>query len=234
MFTLVATIENIGSEKPVIGHIWGVFEAAAYMVGFKTLLLQMALDEETVRRLFRKIADWSREVAHHVVDCGADVLSLSDDCGGHGQLLIHPKLWQRLVFPYDREIVDVAHRRNLPISFHSHGYIKDILDDIIRLGASALHPIGTCAGMDARAMKYRYGSKLCLRGGLDMGFCSVNDEDDGVIDQRVREIMSTMKPGGGFIFGTNSAIVKGISLQKLEYAYNVAWECGQYHRGVRK
>ena len=226
---LVTTIENTGSERPVSGHIWGVFEAAAYMVGFKTLLLQMTLDEDTVLQLFRKIAVWSQEVARHVIDCGADVLSLSDDCAGHQQLLMHPKTWQRLVFPYDREIFDAAHRRDLPVSFHSHGYIEDILDDIVRLGACALHPIGSYAGMDGQAMKHRYGSRLCLRGGLDMGFSLEDEKDEAVIYKEVREIISTMKPGGGFIFGTNFAIEKGISLEKLEYAYNVAWENGEYH-----
>jgi hypothetical protein len=225
---LDAAVRANADRRPVFAHLWGVFEAAAYRVGFDALLDAIASDEARARALFGRLGTWTEAVCARALDTGAFALSLSDDCAGNQGPLIAPERWAELVFPYDRDIAVVAHERDTPISFHSHGTATPLLDSVARLGASAVHPVATWEGVDEGELKRAYGGTFCFRGGLDIGFGVEDAKSDGEIVEAVRRVMGVMKPGGGFIFGTNFVVEKGVSLAKLEIAYDAARELGRY------
>jgi uroporphyrinogen decarboxylase len=191
------------------------------------LLPAMVLEREKVDELFRKIADWSCVYVNNILDIGIDVPHISDDWGQNNSLLISPTLWWEMVYQHDKEIVDTAKRRCKYVSLHSDGYVYDVLEGVVQMGIDAIHPIQVSAGMDPVKVKERFGKRLTLYGTLDITHTLPFGTDEE-IEREVKERMSTLKDGGGFIFCSTHTIQPDTPLEKVEFAYRIAHEFGRY------
>jgi uroporphyrinogen decarboxylase len=193
----------------------------------ENLLCEMVLNPEKVKKLFEKIAAWSCVYVDNSIDLGIDVPHISDDWGQNNALLFSPKMWWELVYPSDAMIVERAKRRCMFVSLHSDGYIFDVLDGVVKMGIDVVHPIQVSAGMDPLRVKREYGDQLTLYGTLDI----THTLPSGTlwdIESEVKNRMATLKPGGGFIFCSTHTIQPDTPLEKVEYAYDVAYENSWY------
>lgn len=205
----------------------GVFEAANGIIGLEQNLMEMALRPELVTRLYERIARWNHRYIEHVVEIGVDVIHVSDDWGMNDALLFSPEMWWELVYPAERITTEFAQRLGVPLSLHSDGNIKDVLDGVVTLGFRCFHPVQESAGMRQADVKRRYGHALTLYCGLDVCTTLGRGEPAKVRDE-VRRVMRELKPGGGFIFCTSHMVQPGTPLEEVEMAYQVALEESRY------
>ena len=85
---------------------------------------------------------------------------------------------------------------------HTCGSVADIVPELIECGLDVLQSIQPeAADMALAGLKARFGRELCFHGGISiqrtMPFGSPDD-----VRQVVQHIASTVKPDGGYIFGT--------------------------------
>jgi len=111
----------------------------------------------------------------------------------------------------------------VPVNLHSDGHIMDIMDDIVSMGYTSVHPIQESAGMDPKTVKDRYGDKLVIYGSLDVvdGLLGRDGED---LDNYIRQRFEIYAPGGGFIFNTGHFVQPDIPPQRLIRAYTLVNE----------
>lgn len=220
-------VERYGGERAVFCQTQGVFEGAFVLCGMENLLCEMVINPEKVGKLFEKIAAWSCVYVDNSIDLGIDVPHISDDWGQNNALLFSPKMWWELVYPYDKAIVERAKNRCEFVSLHSDGYIFDVLDGVVKMGIDVVHPIQVSAGMDPLRVKREFGDRLTLYGTLDI----THTLPSGTLEEIEREVkhrMETLKPAGGFIFCSTHTIQPDTPLEKVEYAYDVAYENSWY------
>jgi uroporphyrinogen decarboxylase len=117
------------------------------------------------------------------------------------------------------------------MNLHSDGYIMDIMDDIVEIGASMLHPIQESAGMDPSTMKERYGDKLVFYGALDT-IDALLMEDEESLAQYIRDRFAIYAPGGGFIFNTGHFVQPDTPPQRLTRAYGLALELARQYNSL--
>lgn len=224
-----AMVEFYGNkkERAVFCQIGAIFETSNGLVGMENNLANMALEPEKTSDLFKKVSEWYQAQAQMVIDCGIDVLHLSDDWGENNRMIFSPKAWWELILPNDKPIVDVGKRNNIPVSLHSCGYMMDVLDGCVELGLDVLNPIQTSAGMDPYKIKKDWGDKLCQYGGLDVRHVlpeySLPD-----LEAEVKALMDGLKKDGGFIFCSAHTVNPDCPLESVEKAYEWALEYGQY------
>ena len=79
--------------------------------------------------------------------------------------------------------------------------MADIRDDLIDCGVDILNPVQTSAkGMSAMELKQRAGDRLVFwGGGYDTQLFHPSDSPETVY-HRVRETISVLKQGGGYLF----------------------------------
>ena len=115
-----------------------------------------------------------------------------------------PKLFRDLWKPFYKRMNDWVHANTQWKTFyHSCGSIAALLDDFVDMGVDILNPVQCSAfGMEATALKAKYGDKLVFWGG---GVDTQKTLPFGTPDQvrsEVRERVDIFDKGGGFVFNT--------------------------------
>jgi len=85
------------------------------------------------------------------------------------QTLMGPGWFEKLVVPYDSELVKIIHQYSGIAFYHCHGKIRAVLDKIADIGIDVLSPIEAPPSGDVsiEEVQERIGDRVCLMGNLD-------------------------------------------------------------------
>jgi len=99
--------------------------------------------------------------------------------------------------------------------------MMQIMDDIVAMGYSLVHPIQESSGMDPQTIKRDYGDKFIIYGALDVvdGLYAYDGE---ALDEYITKRFEIYAPGGGFIFCTGHFVQPDVSPKRLIRAYTLA------------
>ncbi len=192
-------IKHKGEYAAAFGTRLGVFPAMLSMGtdDFCVALYENPRLAETVMDIF---FDWAAVVAERVCQMGFDVFISTDDHAFKTGPLLSPALFRKFVMPRCRK---AAKKITIPWVMHSDGNLMPILEDLLSLGLSGLHPIEKGA-MDIQQMKRDYGSRICLLGNVDLNILGIGAPQD--VDNEVRWLMREIAPGGGYIISSGNSL----------------------------
>jgi len=178
-------------------------------IGIFPTMLSMGMDGFAIalyenRRLVETVMDayfdWAEVVAERVCGMGFDAFVSTDDHAFNTGPFLSPATWRELIIPrYER----VARQITIPWVMHTDGNVLPILDDLIGLGISGLHPIEKGA-MDIRRLKRDYGRRICLLGNVDLNILGLGTPED--VDAEVKWLISVAGPGGGYIVSAGNSL----------------------------
>lgn len=205
----------------------GVFECSNGFLGLQGHLMAAALEPELCGRLYQRIAEWDEVYIDTCAELGVDCIHVSDDWGMNSGLLFRPEFWDRIIRPATQRIADRVKARGLYLSLHSDGDISAVLEGVAELGFDMAHPLQESAGMSMLGVKQRFAGRLALYGGLDVRTV-LGRGNPAQVEDEVRRLMRTLKPGGGYIFCTSHMVQPGTPLDEVVSAYEVAREEAVY------
>lgn len=192
-------IRRKGTRAAAFGTRIGVFPAMLSM-GIETFSLALYDNPRFAEKVMDIYFDWTAAVAERVCRMGFDLFVTTDDHAFKTGPLLSPALFRKFVIPrYQR----VRSKITLPWVMHSDGNLMSILDDLIALGISGLHPIEKGA-MDIEQMKRDYGQRICLLGNVDLNILGIGTPQD--VDDEVRWLMREIAPGGGYIISSGNSL----------------------------
>lgn len=131
-----------------------------------------------------------------------DIINVNDDLGMQDSTMVSPGIYREMVKPYQAKIY--RHIKKLSgkyLFLHSDGSIYDIIPDLIEIGVDILNPVQfSCRNMELPRLKKEFGKDLTFwGGGCDtqkvLPFATPEE-----VKKHVRECVSILKPGGGFVF----------------------------------
>lgn len=217
---VVEAIKQQGDQRAVIAHMWGIVEGTSTLLGIENCWLNLGAQPDLMMAWFDRYADWLCGLVDSVIEAGVDLITLSDDWGSNQNMLFSPRMWRRMIGPYAKRVVQHARSQGLPVNLHSDGYIMDIMDDLVDIGYTMIHPLQESAGMDPQTIKEKYGDKLVLYGSLDVidGLLAYEGE---ALTEYITRRFEIYGPGGGFIFNTGHFVQPDIPPQRLIHAYTV-------------
>ena len=111
----------------------------------------------------------------------------------------NPSEFDRLVTPYDAELVELLHSYGGLARLHSHGKVKLILESFREMGVDAVDPLEPPPDGDVELHEARriLGSEITLIGNVEERIFEVGSRLD--IERWVRRAINEGAQGGGFI-----------------------------------
>lgn len=145
---------------------------------------------------------------------------------------LSPRLFERFVVPYVREMVDLIHAHGALARLHCHGRIGKILEAIADTGADAIDPCEapTDGDVDLSQVKERVGDRMCIFGNVQLKLLEGGTEKQ--VEEAVITCMNAAKAGGGFVIMPTAAPISSPLAAQTERNYirfiETALEHGKY------
>ena len=170
------------------------------------------------RAVIDRILDFYLEanrIFYDAVGEALDAVLIGNDFGSQTGLMVGADALRQFVFPGTRKLIEQAHGHGYTVIHHSCGAICPIIEDIVGLGADAIHPIQALAkDMDAASLRQRFGEKVSFCGGVDAQDLLVNGTPYAV-RSAVRNLRALF-PTGLVISPSHEAILPDIPPANIE------------------
>lgn len=200
----------------------GILEHFNGLFGIQNHLMYLALYPDELHELYRRQTDWTKQFAKNCIDCGADMIHISDDWGAQNDLLISPDMWRSMIYPYIKETVDTVHDNGCFASLHSDGCIRRVLDGIVDIGFDLIHPYQENANMPYDLYLEKYSDKFAIMGGINIqNALGIMERDQ--LEADIRRIFATLK-GRRWVVCTTHFVQKHCKVEDLKFAYDLIYE----------
>lgn len=113
--------------------------------------------------------------------------------------LMPPALFPKLVTPYLKRLIDLAHRAGRLTAIHCHGHVREVFPEIIRTGADLLEPVEPPdqGNISIGELLDQAQGRICLMGHIqDQEFY---DAPPGFMTKRVEAISRVVARRSGYI-----------------------------------
>jgi uroporphyrinogen decarboxylase len=223
-------IKKYGETHFICGSLaCSIFEASWYTSGLVNVLEKIAIDPDYANALFDKMMEFPLKSGQKMIDLGVDMLWLGDDVGMQNRMMMSPDTWREYLKPRMKKLISTFknYKPEVKVAYHSCGYIKPIIPDLIEIGLDVLNPIQPMA-MDPAEIKTEFGDKLSFWGSI----CIQNTLPNGSaldIQNEVKLRMDTIGKGGGFIMGPAHNVQADTSVENILAFYEAAKEFGRYY-----
>ena len=199
----------------------GIFPTLLSM-GWEAFSLALFEERDLLEEILDCYTDWTVELARRAGRIGFDVFVSTDDMAFRTGTFFSPEIFRTLIKPRFRR---VAEQLDIPWVVHSDGDVSAILDDLVDLGISGLHPIERNA-MDIRSIKRRYGKRLCLLGNVDLDLLGRGTADE--VEQEVRELIRDVAPDGGYIVTSGNSLASYVKPENARALARAVQHWGAY------
>jgi hypothetical protein len=221
------------TDKALLLGCWGKFGLPG-VGSVSDFLMLLVTDKQYITDLFEirtttAIRNFER-VKSYLGD-SIDIIGLDGtDYGSQKAEMFSPDLFEELYVPYFQKQSDWVHENtNWKTWMHTCGSITNILPFLADIPIDIVNPVQTSAsGMDPAWLKKTFGNSVCFWGG---GIDTQSTFPFGTpqeVAAEVRERVSILAPGGGYIFNPIHNIQQGTPPENIVAAYDTARECGTY------
>ena len=206
-------ITSLASRFAIAGGSWSPFwHDAVDLVGLETIACLMYDDPVFVETMLHRIVDYYVSLNTRVFEEAGDLIDvvfIRNDFGTQTGPLIGVEHFDRFVSPCIRRLIDVAHRYDIRVMFHSSGGIRPLLPSLLATGIDALHALQPdCPGMQPAVIKREYGDRVVLSGGIDARGVLLQGSPQEVRTD-VLEILDALAPGGGYLASPSTDAITG-------------------------
>jgi uroporphyrinogen decarboxylase len=210
----------------------GVWERACHMCGRERALEGLLKEEEFIHALLSRIADACKAALGCYLDQVGpyiQIIKLADDLGTPDGPAMSAAVYQRMVKPYHKKLIDfVKKRTSAKIFFHTCGSVHDLLPDLIDAGVEILNPVQVSArNMNTRQLKAEFGSQISFMGAIDTQTVLPHGSTTDVMREVERRI-AELAPGGGYIVAPTHNVQGDVPPENLIALYQHAQQVGRY------
>lgn len=199
---------NLPDDMCIVSRCHHILEQPTWLMGYENLALGIYDQPDLVDAVFTRCGQFYVELAKVLTQFERiPILFGGDDLGFKTQTLLSPSFLREKVIPWHKKLSGIAHESGKLYLLHSCGNLEAIMDDLIDAGVDGRHSFED-AIEPVTAAKERWGSRIALLGGIDVGFLCRADES--AIRRRVRETLSVCMPGGGYCLGTGNSVANYI------------------------
>jgi hypothetical protein len=177
-----------------------LYERLRALMGFESLMTGVYTDRRRFETLLDRLTDMTVDIVRRYAETGSVHGFMSwDDWGLQTGLQIRPSQWREVFKPRYARIVDACHGHGMHYVLHSCGVIRDIIPDLIEIGADVLQ-IDQPRLMGVERLADEFGGKVCFWNCVDIQWSS---QPEVTPEEAVREATGMARAlgrfNGGFI-----------------------------------
>jgi uroporphyrinogen decarboxylase len=224
-----------GWQYAILGGDWSpFFHDAIDLLGMEGLYIAMYEQPGIVDALLGHMVDYYATVSQRIFDAAGDAIDIffiGNDFGSQNGPLLGPELFARFLLPHLRRLIDLGHRYGLKVMLHCCGGIAPLIDMMIEAGLDGLQAVQpSCAGMDLRSLKARFGRRIVFNGGIDSHHALIKGTPTSV-RAATRAVLDIMKDGGGYIAGaSHDSILEETPVENVLAMFDAIREYGRYQQ----
>ena len=197
--------QRVGGQKLNEGWIEGPCAQGADLRGLNTLMLDFMDDPPFVRDLFEFAIELELRFAKAQIDAGADIIGLGDAAAS----LAGPKIYEELIWPYEKRLVDAVRETGVPVRLHICGNTRPILEGMGQLGCQIIDLDWMVPMDEARA---RIGPEPLLLGNIDPVAVLRNGTPESVYEA-IRQCHE--QAGPRYVVGAGCEVVRDTPLDNM-------------------
>ena len=220
-------VEMSKDDIAIIGGVQGPLTTAFLLAGWVTLSYSLMGDCKLANNLFEISNNFFNQASLNMIKAGADVICIAEDLGFESSTFFSPDTYRKYLFPYIEEQIKIIKDKNIPVYFHSDGNINLIVEDLVGMGISCLHPIQRTAHMDISQIKKKYGNKIAIVGNVDSSHTLPFKSKEEVIKE-TKECLKIGAPGGGYILASDSDIRDDMPVENVLAMFETGRKYGKY------
>ncbi|MBE0697151.1 MAG: hypothetical protein IH586_09525 [Anaerolineaceae bacterium] len=159
----IRRIQKKINAEPDVLHTIGwmqLYERMRYLRPSQELYIDIAEDSPDLYRLRDIVMEYLHKELDVYLSLNVDMITFSEDWGTQSALQISPRAWRRIFKPAYRELFDRIHQTGRMIEFHSCGFIRDIIEDLIDMQVEVVHSQVGC--MNLTELAARFKGRICF------------------------------------------------------------------------
>lgn len=199
----------------------GIFEMLCeYLVGFEELSYMYFDNEELLGKIVDKVGSILIEAYKRIISIKKVVcIFQGDDLGYTSGLMFSPEFYEKYVFPWHKELVNLAHQHNKLYLLHSCGNLRDIKQNLIDLGIDAKHSFEE-KGWSVIDFYNEMHHNMGVIGGVDVDkLCRSSDFE---LEEYCLKILDNCTKDGRYVFGSGNSIANYVPLEKFLLMLKIA------------
>lgn len=199
----------------ILFMVYGPWEAMWRHRGMTDLLLDVALQPDWVIEMAETYQGLVIDVLRRCIDLGIqpDGVFAADDLGSTHGPLMSPAMWGELFKPQLERMGAFLREHGIAYWMHSDGAIMSLLDDLVDVGVQVLNPLEVKAGMDAPAIRERYGKRLAMYGNLA---ATTLAGPETALTTSLERLVPLAREGG-YILHTDHSCPPDVSLERYRW-----------------
>lgn len=225
--------QRYNRQYAMLGGDWSPFwHDLIDLLGMEKMYYLMYDRPEIVDAILQHIVDYYAASSQRILDAAAellDVFFLGNDFGSQRGPLLSEAMFRRFILPHLQRLVDLGHSYGLKVMLHCCGGVAELIPAMIEIGLDGLHAVQPCCrGMDLRSLKTQFGDRMLFNGAIDSHHVLIKG-DPCSVRERTREVLETMKPGGGYVAGaSHDSILEETAVENVTAMFDAIVEFGAY------
>ncbi len=219
---------KMAGDMAVSSWLHGLSEfTIANLMGFKGFSTFLYMYPNLLVKILDELTYFITELGKALIDVGVEVIWFGNDTAYNSGPFMSPEVHRKYFIPRLTKIVDVLHKKGALVIQHSCGNTYSLIEDWLSTGVDALHPFEPRAGMDIAFAKQKYGHRVCIMGNIDVSY-TLPFGDPSDVEREVKERITALAPGGGYILTSSNSISKAISPKNAISMFNAGLKYGSY------
>lgn len=196
-------VAHFGREVFIRGNCdQAAFSLASMMRGPAEWMMDLTDPDrhERATKLLDHCLEAHLQLVRSMAEAGAHMVSCGDSPAGPS--LVSPRMYRAFALPWERRIVEEAHRLGLPCVIHICGRTEPILDDMLETGADGLD---LDYQTDARVAHDKMRDRAVFVGNLDPSEV-IGRGTPELVEQKSRELVEIFADTPRFVLNAGCAI----------------------------
>jgi uroporphyrinogen decarboxylase len=184
------------SENPVGLCIFPFFfRHSFYSMGMERFLSAFYEEPDLMHDIFSYMGRFVMETIQPVLETvKLDYALMAEDLSGKNGPMISPRIYEEFWYPYQDPIVRMLREHGVPLICQwTAGQFEVLLPGMLEHGFNCAWPMEVMAGMDAPALRKRFGRELRMGGNIAKEAVIAGPE---AIDQEVQRLLPLIREGG--------------------------------------
>jgi uroporphyrinogen decarboxylase len=217
-------VEKTNSEdSPTLLMIEGFFGILREWTGLEPLIYMLYDDPALVEDMMDYMIYYMMGILLRVFqDVRIDFIRFWEDMAYKAGPLISPAQFQKLMVPRYKKVTDFLHSRGVDVlHVDCDGNIDELIPLWLECGINFHWPLEVAAGMDAVALRKKYGKDLILSGNIDK---RVFTRGKAAIKEEVMSKVPFLVEGGAYFPSLDHGIPPDVPLEDFRYYINLLRE----------
>ena len=219
-------VDKTNSEDtPTLLMLEGFFGILREWTGMENLLYMFYDDPNLVEDMMDHMLYFMMGIAQRVLrDVRVDCIRFWEDMAYKIGPLISPDMFKKYMVPRYKKVTEFLHSHGIDvIHVDSDGNINELIPLWLECGINFHWPLEVAAGMDAVALRKKYGKELIMSGNIDKRvFLKGKDAIREEVMSKVPFLLET----GGYLPSLDHAIPPDVPLEGFRYYTNLLREIG--------